>query len=67
MAILVRPEKVAKSTQNSLKGCTFKNIAGVGHAEKKIARGFLPSRHSHCTPGCQNLYLKNDPHRPNSI
>ena len=38
MAILVRPEKVAKSTQNSLKGCTFRNIAGVGQAEKNFCK-----------------------------
>ena len=36
MAILVRPEKVTKSTQKSLKGCTFRLIAGIRLAVKKI-------------------------------
>ena len=36
IATLVRPEKVAKSTPNSLKGCTYWLIAGRELALKKI-------------------------------
>ena len=67
MVNLVRPEKLAKSNQISLEGCTLWLIAGKWLAEKKFCKWISYFQVTPMHPSKSNFILKIDPHGPNSI